>query len=61
MNTTKIGTRQLHWINKLQDLKTFPTGAYDKKDEKINRIIHRIILRDTHTFLLIQQSLYLFF
>ena len=42
MNTTRIGTRQLYWINKLQDLKTFPTGAYDKKDEKINRIIHRI-------------------
>ena len=27
----------MYWINKLQDLKTFPTGAFDKKDERINR------------------------
>lgn len=42
MSIIKIRARQLYWINKLQDLKTFPIGAFDKKDEKINKIIHRI-------------------
>jgi hypothetical protein len=42
VSITSITVRQLYWINKLQDLKTFPTGAFDKKDEKINKIIHRI-------------------
>jgi len=42
VSITNITVRQLYWINKLQDLKTFPTGAYDKRDDKINKIIHRI-------------------
>jgi len=42
VSITEITVRQLYWINKLQDLKTFPIGAFDKRDEKINKIIHRI-------------------
>jgi len=42
MNTIKLNKRQLRWINKLQDAKTFPTGSANKKDDKINKIINKI-------------------
>jgi hypothetical protein len=37
-----IKNRQLYWINKLQYAKTFPTGAANSRDVKINKIINRI-------------------
>jgi len=42
MNIIKLNKRQLRWINKLQDAKTFPTGSANKKDDKINKIINKI-------------------
>ena len=33
------------WISKLQYMKTFPIGAYDKRDVRINRLIHRLYQR----------------
>ena len=42
MNTIKISPRRIYWINKFQDLKTFPTGSADKRDDRINKIIHKI-------------------
>jgi len=42
MNIIKLSKRQLHWINKLQDAKTFPIGSANKKDDKINKIINKI-------------------
>jgi hypothetical protein len=42
MNIIKLNKRQLRWINKLQDAKTFPTGSANKKDDRINKIINKI-------------------
>ena len=45
MKFRKLSHWCLTWINKLQDMKTFPTGAYDKRDVKINRLMQKFFNR----------------
>ena len=45
MKFRKIKSSILDRINKLQYMKTFPVGAIDKKDVRINKLIHKLYQR----------------
>ena len=45
MKFRKIKPCILDRINKLQCMKTLPTGAIDKRDVRINRLIHKLYQR----------------
>ena len=41
MKFRKLSTWCFMWISKLQYMKTLPTGAYDKRDVRINKLMQK--------------------